>query len=472
MLKSNLSRIVVSSALIFLSTQAYALGDQWYLGIGGGVSRLLPNPETSSIDRTSEDGTVATLILGRDFDTRSSGQIQLYSLGEIDFDNADTATYAAAEAALLYRFYDSRDGQRGNPTFGTSLYGRFGLGYIDRDSDLSLNNDTSVYFGAGAGIETYFTNNIGVRFEGEYFDTDAVSATVSLIARFGGLRRSTQRPPPIANRPVAPSLNSGPDSSLPETTALPETANLPETATLPETARLPETATLPETARLPETATLPETARLPETATLPETARLPEVATLPETARLPEVATLPETARLPEVATLPETARLPEVATLPETARLPETATLPETARLPAVALLPETASLPETSRPPENALPEVEVMVNATERADGLVSDNSSVQAIAESQTGIAPVVNDFDLDNIPDELDSCPRSAAGFPVGSDGCGLLGGDIIGLRFESDAVTLVSGTTSGLDYMARLLVQNPDSANRTGLAHG
>jgi len=236
-LKSKYFKLTTSAALLFCATQAHALGDQWYLGIGGGAARLLPKPDISSINRDTEQGTVGTLILGRDFDSRSSGQLQLFSQGESELSNGDTAAYASAEAALLYRFYDTRDRQRGNSVFGASFYGRFGLGYLNRDSALSLRNETPVYFGAGAGVEAYFTPNIGLRFEGQYFDTDAAAASISIIGRFGGFRRSP---------PGLPSSSSVGPAQLPTTAQPPGGAN-----TLPEVAEVPDADTLPEVAELP-----------------------------------------------------------------------------------------------------------------------------------------------------------------------------------------------------------------------------
>ena len=214
------------AVLCLLSTQALALGDQWYVGVGGGVSWLEPNPEDSTIDPTDDQGTLGTIYIGRDFDSRSSGQFQLYSLGEVDLNNSDSVTYTAAEAALLYRFYDSRDGRRGNPVAGVSIYGRFGLGYLNRDSGPSLANDSPVFFGAGAGLEGYVTDNFGLRLEGQYFDNDAASVSVSLIGRFGGLRRDLARRPP----PISPQTTTFPQSAANAPADPRESTELPETA--------------------------------------------------------------------------------------------------------------------------------------------------------------------------------------------------------------------------------------------------
>lgn len=227
MLKKFAFKAVAASLLVGLSGTAAALSDQWYVGAGGGLSILQPEASDSSIDVDNENGTVGTIYVGRDFDSRSSGQFQLYSLGEASFDDGQsTATYTAGDASLLYRFYDSRDrGPRGS-VFGASFYGRFGFGFLNRDSDLPLDNDAPVYFGAGAGVETYFTNTLGVRLEALYHETDTTSATLTLVTRFGGhRRRAPAMPPPVAQTPTGfgTSPFQGPDtSSQPSGTIYPE----------------------------------------------------------------------------------------------------------------------------------------------------------------------------------------------------------------------------------------------------------
>ena len=255
-------KTATAALLCTLSLQAHALDDQWYLGIGGGISGLTPNPENDAIDRSDDQGAVGTLFLGRDFDNRSSGQLQLFSLGESEFDNDDTAAFAAIEAAVLYRFYDTRDNQRGDGVFGASIYGRFGLGYLNRDSDLDLNTESSAYFGVGGGVETYFTNNVGVRAEFQFFDTDAVAGTLSLVGRFGGLRRDQARRPPPVTSQVTPfptredvtqqrqQAQQAPDSN---TTAVAPQA--PQTAPLPAPAPAPFPAPVPSA---PQTAATPQ----------------------------------------------------------------------------------------------------------------------------------------------------------------------------------------------------------------------
>lgn len=210
----------IAVILIGLSGTASALSDQWYIGIGGGLSYLQPNPSDTGIDVHDAKGRTGILMLGRDIDDRSSGQFQLYSLGEATFDEAGqgSASYIAGDASLLYRFYDTRDYQHRGSIFGAAVYGRFGFGFLQRESDLPLSNDTPVYFGAGAGLEAYLTYHLGLRLEAFYQESDSATATVSLIGRFGGRKRPNAIPSAVqtgmGSRESPVELPTLPDLSL------------------------------------------------------------------------------------------------------------------------------------------------------------------------------------------------------------------------------------------------------------------
>lgn len=183
--------------LLGIYNSALALENQWYVGVGGGSSQLQAEPTRAGTTLNEDTGSVSTVFFGRDIDTRSSGQFQFHSLGEASFNTGQTAEYIAADASLLYRFYDSRDNYR-NAVMGASFYGRFGFGLIDRDSPLQLATDAPVYFGAGAGVETYFTRSLAIRLEALYHDVDTASATLAVVARFGGGSARPVMPPTTA----------------------------------------------------------------------------------------------------------------------------------------------------------------------------------------------------------------------------------------------------------------------------------
>lgn len=213
-----LGRTGVGALLLAAGVGAASAQDAWYVGIGGGVSLLEPNAADGS-DVDENRGTAATLFLGRDMDERSSVQLQLHGLGEATFEDERTADYAAADASVLYRFFDSRDRSRGDA--GVALYGRFGIGYLQRDSEPELDDDAPVWFGAGAGLEFALNRSLALRAEALYFDTDAGAGYLSVVGRFGHARRRPQ-PPSTPTAPAAPA-----PAEVPAPTSTPAPAPTP-----------------------------------------------------------------------------------------------------------------------------------------------------------------------------------------------------------------------------------------------------
>ena len=215
--------------MLAASGGARALDDQWYVGLGGGAALLRPDAVDPGLDADEEAVPAGTLFVGRDLDERTSVQLQLHGLGEVEFEDGRSASYAGGDASVLYRFFDSRDRAPRGTVFGASLYGRFGLGFLRRDTDVALEGDADVNFGAGAGLELYLTPNVALRAEGLFHDRDAGSAGVSVVTRFGGRGRALPSPP--ANVPsTAPVTSSGPapgDLPPPDPSTLPETLSLP-----------------------------------------------------------------------------------------------------------------------------------------------------------------------------------------------------------------------------------------------------
>lgn len=208
-----------------LSSAAHALGDQWYIGLGGSGTWLQPNPVEPGVDVTTRQGVGGNVFFGVDLDQRSSAQLTFYSLGEAEVADTEMVPYQAADASVLYRVYDTKDKRLRRGGVSLALYGRFALGYMNRDTDIPLSNDAAVYFGAGGGAEIFLTNNFSMRVEGMYHDRDAASASFQLVARFGGAPRAAARPAP----PPTPTLSAPqvPEAPVPETPAQPSVPVVP-----------------------------------------------------------------------------------------------------------------------------------------------------------------------------------------------------------------------------------------------------
>ena len=192
---------LIGLLLLVMSNSVWSLDNQWYFGVGGGVSILNPDPDPEpdpgSIKVDNNQGTLGALTFGRDLDERSSAQLQLYTLGDAELTDGQSVAYSVVDASVLYRFYDTRDGQLRRGALGTALYGRFGMGFVDRDADVLLSNNQDVYFGLGGGAEFFLTRNIAVRAEAYYHDQDVISAQLALVTRFGGRLTQARRPPNI-----------------------------------------------------------------------------------------------------------------------------------------------------------------------------------------------------------------------------------------------------------------------------------
>ena len=238
----KLNRTLTSAALLALpilvgwTGMANATGrdDQWYIGFGGTASWLAPDPEQPGNNTDEFFSGGGTLMIGRDLDERASIQLQGFSLGDATLDDGSTVDFNAVDASVVYRFFDTRDNNLNNSVFGTSLYGRFALGYATRDSDTELEREDEVYFGAGGGFETYLHQNVAVRGEGFFHDIDAVSASLSLVFRFGGARRGVPGllPPSTtaSTRPDSPQTQEIPNESVTDESI---TADSPTTPTIP-----------------------------------------------------------------------------------------------------------------------------------------------------------------------------------------------------------------------------------------------
>ncbi len=211
----QLVSFVFACAACIACGQAHALGDQWYIGIGGGSSWLQPNAVEPGVGIERRLGTGGHLFVGLDVDDRSSAQLTLYGLGDSELENQEIVTYYAFDGSVLYRFYDSIDTNLRREGFHVALYGRFALGYMDREKDVELSNDATVYFGAGGGAELFFTDNFSVRLEGLYHDRDAASASLQLVGRFGGRSRAPARPPVVSAPPIPEPVTPAPTIPAP-----------------------------------------------------------------------------------------------------------------------------------------------------------------------------------------------------------------------------------------------------------------
>lgn len=178
--------------------------NQFYFGVGAGITELDPEARTDAITVGDSSSTGFSLTLGYDFTSWLSGEIYGADLGSssIDFLGQDVGDvdYQVFGASLLGTFYRSNGYSRGRS--GLSLYGRAGFGTIDNDTELDFDRDHSEHIAFGVGAEYGLRNGFAVRGELNSYDTDAQYLQVTLLKRFGG--RAHQRNRPVAPIPVTP----------------------------------------------------------------------------------------------------------------------------------------------------------------------------------------------------------------------------------------------------------------------------
>lgn len=447
----SVTKTALATLLLGASSNLFAFGDQWFLGVGGGLSRLQPDPTDQSVTRDEENGNTTVIYFGRDFDDRSSGQVQLYSLGDADLSNGATVGYTAGDASVLYRFFDTRDARPDTP-LAASLYGRFGFGFIDREGSQELTNDVPIFFGAGAGVETYFTHTLGLRLEAMFHEADTASASLSLVGRFGGRPKLAKLPPTLPaqsnDAEALPASESDAGSTPPPIRQpsleipKPTTANQPTPAdTLPGTAAVPADV-------VPEPSSTPEAADVQAPAPDPDS--LPEVwqGELPETE--PESVTDAATAEPdvePELPSTPATESIGDIADEP-TGELTDEPTgkpigEPSPDAQETVAADDGTA-LPDPDDSDEVTIPNVEIMSQDIE-----TMDTDSLQ--------------DLDNDGVANSSDQCPDSTAGYPVDISGCPLFSSLARQLVFADGSDKLTSAAIAALNRLAVLLKQYPDA---------
>jgi len=166
--------------------------NQFYIGIGAGISRLNPEAQSNAISVGDEFSEGISIALGYDFTHWLSLEGYAADLGSssIDFlgEEVGDVDYKVYGISALATFY--RAGSSGGRS-GFSLYSRSGIGVIDTDSELDFNRDNNIHVAFGIGAEYAFRNGIAFRGELNSYDTDAQLLQATILKRFGGRRVST-----------------------------------------------------------------------------------------------------------------------------------------------------------------------------------------------------------------------------------------------------------------------------------------
>lgn len=210
---------VAATTMLSVAPQAaQAEQGQWYGGIGGGITKVKPETNTTStgwrIDDSISQGFKA--ILGYDLTDNWSVEGFLADLGEAKLkntaNNTGTIGYRMGGVSAVYNHELVKDS-------GLKGLLKLGVAGLDNDSDgvtYKRVEDTQLF--AGIGLEKYFNRGVSLRAEFEYFDRDIRFGSLNLIKRFGDYSD------PVAPEPVvvAP-LDSDGDTVIDDRDECPQT---------------------------------------------------------------------------------------------------------------------------------------------------------------------------------------------------------------------------------------------------------
>jgi len=168
-----------------------------YVAIGAGPTHLRPHSPNPALTIDDNSDVGAHVAIGYDFSRLFTAELYAASLGSaaVGFLGApvgdvDYEVFGLSGIAYLLNtqsgtFLNSSNGRGDFRREGLSLYGRFGIGSLSNDSNVSFRRDHASHAVFGVGLEYGFRNGIALRGEYMAIDTDAQYITASILKRFG-----------------------------------------------------------------------------------------------------------------------------------------------------------------------------------------------------------------------------------------------------------------------------------------------
>lgn len=188
----------------------------WYVGLGGGLSKLSPDTADSPFTLEEEGGQAATAYVGLDINDWLSAEAAFTDLGAAGLSDDQEISYTSASIGGIAYVYKNRgmDARQA----GLSAYVRLGLNSITNESEILLNEADNTAVWIGAGVQYPIGARLGLRAEVASFDGDAQVAMASIYWRSksdasgrGGLIAGGQRSAPSIETPNAEARNGGLD---------------------------------------------------------------------------------------------------------------------------------------------------------------------------------------------------------------------------------------------------------------------
>lgn len=186
----------------------------WYVGLGGGLSKLSPDTVDSPFTLEEEQGQAATAYVGLDINDWLSAEAAFTDLGAAGLSGEQEISYTSASIGGIAYVYKNRG--MGGRQGGLSAYVRLGLNSITNESEILLNEADNTAIWIGAGMQYPIGARLGLRAEVASFDGDAQVAMASIYWRSksdgggrGGLIAGGQRSGPAIETSNAETGDSG-----------------------------------------------------------------------------------------------------------------------------------------------------------------------------------------------------------------------------------------------------------------------
>ncbi|MBX2882643.1 MAG: OmpA family protein [Granulosicoccus sp.] len=180
-------RTLKSGISIFLSTTLAAgptladVNHGLYLGIGAGMSRLVPLVENAELTERDDKGFAGSGFLGYEINRKASFEFSYSDLGTATLEPVGSIDYQDMNISGLYHFGGAATLRSTKPY---SFFGRLGVGTIRNQSNLQVERSNDYHWLAGAGVQVPLTSKFLLRAEGTNYDSDVSSLGLSLVYRF------------------------------------------------------------------------------------------------------------------------------------------------------------------------------------------------------------------------------------------------------------------------------------------------
>jgi len=169
------------SGTLLVSSPSTAATGPWYVGAGGGISKLSPDTTGSPFTLEDDQGTATTIYFGLDINDWLSAEAAYTDLGDAVLSQNQSISYTAASVGGIAYVYKNRGMDARQE--GLSGYLRLGLNSIRNESEVLLNEADNTAVWIGAGIQYPLGRRIGIRAEIASIDGDAQVALASLYWR-------------------------------------------------------------------------------------------------------------------------------------------------------------------------------------------------------------------------------------------------------------------------------------------------